>query len=75
MQSASASPSSKDVVLPNVSCSYRFSSQFKAVFLRKSRTILRSFSTVVSIIMPAVFMSIGVLVVCVAIPNDETDPD
>ncbi len=40
-----------------------------AVFIRKMRTTLRSFSTVVSIIMPSGFMSVGVIVVCVAIPN------
>ena len=60
--------------LPRVECSYSFFSQFKAVFLRKFRTVLRSFSTVVSIIMPTAFMSIGVIVVCVLIKNDETDP-
>lgn len=38
------------------------------------RTVLRSFSTVVSLIMPILFMSVGVLVVCIAIENNETDP-
>ncbi len=38
------------------------------------RTVLRSFSTVVSLIMPILFMSVGVLVVCIAIKNNETDP-
>lgn len=46
----------------------------KAIFKRKARTTLRSFSSVISIIMPTAFMSIGVLVVCLAIPNNETDP-
>jgi hypothetical protein len=45
-----------------------------AVFLRKKKTTLRSFSTVISIIMPSAFISIGILVVCLAIENNETDP-
>jgi hypothetical protein len=62
------------LVLPAVSCTYSFWSQFKGVFKRKARTVLRSFSTIVSIIMPSIFMSVGAIVVCVAIPNNETDP-
>lgn len=42
----------------------------KAIFKRKAKTTLRSFSSVISIIMPTAFMSIGVLVVCLAIPNN-----
>lgn len=60
--------------LPDVECSYSFSRQMYAVFLRKYKTTLRSFSSVVSVIMPTTFMSIGVLVVCLAIKNDNLSP-
>jgi hypothetical protein len=39
----------------------------KAVFLRKMKTTLRSLSTFVSIILPTIFIIIGVFVVCLAI--------
>lgn len=42
--------------------------------MRKARTVFRSFSTIVSVIMPSIFMSIGLIVVCAAIPNNEIDP-
>jgi len=53
--------------LPEVSCKYSFSSQAKAVFLKKMKTTLRSISTFVSIIMPSAFINIGLLIVCLAI--------
>ena len=53
---------------------YSFTSQFKAVFTKKMKTVLRSFSSVVSVIMPTVFVCVGVLVVCIAIKNDYKDP-
>jgi hypothetical protein len=61
---------SEEVKLPDVVCSYSFSRQMYAVFLRKYKTTLRSFSSVVSIIMPVIFMSIGILVVCLVIKNN-----
>lgn len=61
------------MVLPEVHCEFSFWSQFKGVLVRKALTVIRSFSTVVSIAMPVAFMSIGALVVCLAIPNNETD--
>lgn len=60
----------EELRLPEVVCAYSFGSQMKAIFKRKMKTTLRSFSTVVSVVMPTAFMSIGVLVVCLAIPNN-----
>jgi hypothetical protein len=38
------------------------------------KTVVRSFSTVISIGMPTAFMITGVAVVCLAIKNNEEDP-
>ena len=64
----------EELRLPEVACAYSFGSQMKAIFQRKMRTTLRSFSSVISVIMPTAFMSIGVLVVCLALPNNKTNP-
>lgn len=61
-----------ELVLPEVHCEFSFWSQFRGVLVRKALTVLRSFSAVVSMGMPVAFMSIGAIVVCLAIQNNET---
>ena len=59
-----------NLVLPEVSCSYSFFKQFKAVFIKKAQSTFRSLSTVVSVILPAFFILIGVIMVGYAITGD-----
>ena len=64
-------PDIDNLVLPNVVCSYSFGKQFKAVFIKKFFTTLRSFSTVVSILLPAIFILIGVVMAGIVIKGDD----
>ena len=59
-----------NLVLPEVSCPYSFFKQFKAVFIKKAQSTFRSLSTVVSVILPAFFILIGVIMVGYAITGD-----
>lgn len=56
-----------DLQLPNISCSYFFSRQFKAVFFRKAIRTFRSLGALVSIILPTFFILLGVMMTCLLI--------
>ncbi len=62
-------PDIPDLDLPNIESSYSFFSQFKAVFKRKIKTTMRSMSVGVSIFMPTMFMSFGVILVAVILSD------
>ena len=64
-------PEIDNLVLPNVVCSFSFGKQFKAVFIKKFFSTFRSFSTIVSVILPTVFIMIGVVMVSEAIKSDD----
>ena len=68
-------PEIDNLVLPNVICSFSFAKQFKAVFAKKFFTTFRSLSTVVSVILPAVFILIGVVMVSLAIKGDDSQKE
>ena len=55
---------------------YSFSAQFQAVFNKKALSTLRSFSSVMSIALPVMFMLIGTLVTIIAFKDepDNIDP-
>lgn len=59
-----------DLQLPNYECSYSCTRQFKAVFLRKFTSTFRSLGAIVSILLPTIFISLGVLISCLAIDGD-----
>lgn len=59
-----------DLQLPDYECKYSYIRQFKAVFYRKFTTTFRSLGAVVSILLPTFFISLGILISCVAIEGD-----
>jgi hypothetical protein len=54
---------------PNINPIYSFSAQFSAVFNKKAISVFRSFSTITSVAMPAIFMLLGTLVTGIAFRN------
>ena len=54
---------------------YSFSAQFSAVFNKKATSVLRSFSTITSIAMPAMFMLLGTLVTGIAFRDQPSGID
>lgn len=56
--------------LPESECRYSFSRQFRAVFTRKFTTTFRSLGAVVSLLLPIIFILLGVLMSCVLIDGD-----
>jgi hypothetical protein len=59
-----------DLQLPDFECRYSYTRQFKAVFYRKFTTTFRSLGAIVSILLPTMFISLGILIASFAIEGD-----
>jgi hypothetical protein len=66
-------PELEKVQIPNYQAVFDFSSQFKYIFIKKFKTTIRSPSVFFSILLPAIFIVIGVVIAMEAYPYSD-DP-
>lgn len=59
-----------EMSLPNVSCKYSFYKQFKAIVLRKKMTSFRSLPGVIAILLPCLFIGLGMTFSSLIIQSD-----
>lgn len=59
-----------EMSLPNASCKYSFFKQCKAIFLRKKMTSFRSLPGIISVLLPCLFIGLGMIISCLVIEGD-----
>ena len=61
-----------EMSLPDVRCKYSFYKQFKAIVIRKRRSSFRSLPGVIAILLPCLFIGLGMTFTSLIFPDDRT---